>query len=138
MKPRKNSAASIRQRLLRSCPEINYAFKAHLYPTFERSSLENARNTPVCLRIFSLRTSKFRANLSVKCTVYFWTAPKHSKRAKDRIPIDSYSIFSREVSLLSISVQIFQRFCAQRRHVVSGLGRRNAPTHKGSRPSKFR
>jgi IS30 family transposase len=42
----------------------------------ERSSLENARNTPVYLRIFSLRMSKFRANLNVKCTVYFWTAPK--------------------------------------------------------------
>jgi hypothetical protein len=42
---------------------------------FERSSLENARNPPVYLRIFSLRTPKFRANLSGKCTVYFLTAP---------------------------------------------------------------
>jgi hypothetical protein len=61
---------------VRSCQEIHCAFNAHLYPKFERSSLENARNTPVYLRIFTLRTSKFRANLSGNCTVYFLTVPK--------------------------------------------------------------
>jgi len=47
--------------MLKSYPEINCPYNAHLYPTFERSSLDNARHTPVYLRIFSFRTSKFVA-----------------------------------------------------------------------------
>jgi hypothetical protein len=67
---------------LRRCPEINYARTAHVYPTLERSSLENARDTTVYLPIFSLRTCNFRANLSGTCIVYFWTAPKEQRSGR--------------------------------------------------------